>query len=209
MMKGNGKVIFVVLIFFVMLLQREAGALVVINEILADPATGLSRDANGDGVGSSTQDEFVEILNLDPHPFDISGWFINDAVKTRHVFPAGTMLLSYQYLAVFGGGTPVLPGIRFQTASSGALSLNNTNEDVFLYDQTGVLIGHVFYGAEGGKDQSIVRFPEGTGSDFVLHSSLPEAQGRLFSPGQSVDGELRYKASVPELPVIFILPEGH
>ena len=192
-------------LFFVLLVvgaihPRTARAFIVINEILADPPTGIAGDANGDGVGSSTQDEFIELLNFGAGDQDLSGWYLNDAVKTRHVFPSGTTLLSDRYLVVFGGGSPVLPGVNYQLASTGTLSLNNTAEDVFLYNNNGELIDQVNYGAEGGKNQSLARYPEGNGSGLVLHSTIPPAQGKLFSPGRSVDGQLTFAAPVPELP---------
>ena len=179
---------------------RGARAFIVINEILADPPTGIVGDANGDGVGSSTQDEFIELLNFGEGDQDLSGWYLNDAVKTRHVFPSGTTLLSDRYLVVFGGGAPVLPGVNYQLASTGTLSLNNTAEEVFLYTNSGELIDHVNYSAEGGKNQSLARYPEGNGSGMVLHSTISAAQGKLFSPGRSVDGQLTFAVPVPELP---------
>ncbi len=194
--------IFVLGVFFLSTFLNSANASVIINELLADPPSGITGDANHDGVGSTTQDEFVELLNLSSSPINISGWFINDAISKRHTFPVGTTMLAYQYLTIFGGGSPNLPGINFQLASSGTLSLNNTNEQVFLYDQGGHLIDHVSYGAEGGKDQSLVRFPEGTGSQFALHASIPEAKGKRFSPGTKITGETAFQTAtaVPELP---------
>src|SRR6185295_18022396 len=103
-------------------------------EILADPATTIAGDSNGDGVSSSTQDEFVEFLNTGGSLVDISGWKLNDAVSTRHIFPASTLLLPSHYLVVFGGGAPQIPGVDWQLASTGGLSLNNTSETLTLFD---------------------------------------------------------------------------
>ncbi len=201
-MKLRGKFIvwFLVLLLGASINLSEALAFIAINEILADPPAGIAGDANGDGVGSSTQDEFVELLNFGANNEDLSGWYLNDAVKTRHVFPYGTVLAADQYLVVFGGGTPVLPGVNYQVASTGTLSLNNTTEEVFFYNNNGQLIDHVSYGAEGGKNQSLARYPEGSAAGFVLHSTIPEAQGKLFSPGRSVAGQLALFMAAPELP---------
>ena len=190
---------FLVVLLLGLTTPRGAQAFIVLNEILADPPTGIAGDANGDGVGSSTDDEFIELLNYGSTDVDLSGWYLNDALKSRHVFHPGTVLLADQYWVVFGGGTPVLPGVNYQLASTGTLSLNNTSEDVFLYNNRNQLIDHVSYGAEGGKNQSLARYPEGSGSEFVLHSTIPEAQGKLFSPGKSADGKLELLATVPEL----------
>jgi hypothetical protein len=112
---------------------------------------------------------------------------LKDALATRHVFPSNTILSPYQYLVVFGGGSPDLPDVYWQKASTGGLSLNNTSEILALFDASAVLIQQVSYGALGNQNQSIARFSEGTGTQFVLHSSL--AQNQLYSPGESLEGK--------------------
>ena len=84
--------------------QGQAQAFIVINEILADPPAGLLGDANADGVGSITQDEFVEFFNPTTNVIDISGWSLSDAVKTRHIFTSGSIFQPRGVLVVFGGG---------------------------------------------------------------------------------------------------------
>ncbi len=163
---------------------------VVINEILADPASGLAGDANGDGVRSSSQDEFVELVNLDPAPVDVSGWELLDGIGVRHVFPAGTVINSGQFLVVFGGGTPTGFINPAQTASSGGLSLNNAGDVVTLQTSGGDVIDSHTYGSEGGHDQSLTRDPDGTGTTFVQHTLATGSGGALFSPGVSIDGRL-------------------
>ncbi len=184
---------------------KPAAAFIVINEILADPAAGLAGDANGDGIRSSNDDEFVEILNYGDSAEDLSGWKIRDGASSRHIFPVSTTLLPYEYLVVFGGGLPSLPGVNWQLASTGILSLNNGGDTVSLLNPVDVTMDQVIYGGEGNNDQSLVRFPEGTGTGFVLHTSLPESGGALFSPGRSIDGEplfasqnLQSPATIPE-----------
>src|SRR5262249_49323598 len=78
----------------------------VINEILADPPEGPAGDANGDGVRSSSSDEFVEILNRSADSIDISRYTLSDADAIRHVFTAGTIVPPFEAVVVFGGGTP-------------------------------------------------------------------------------------------------------
>jgi hypothetical protein len=179
---------------------KEAAAFVVINEFLADPAAGLAGDANKDSVRSATNDEFVEILNYGSNSVDLTGWSLSDALATRHVFPQETTLLPYQYLAVFGGGAPHLNGVFWQLASTGTLSLNNTNETIFLRDADAYPVDQIHYGSEGDKDQSLTRFPEGTSQIFVGHKSLP------VSPSTSLRAspvEPLATAAVPELPTLF------
>jgi len=164
---------------------RAAGA-IVINEFLADPPADLSGDANGDGTRNATEDEFVEIVNTSGGPLDISGWSISDGVGTRHAFPAGTVLEANCGAVVFGGGSPTgsFGNVVVQTASSGALGLNNGGDSVILRDATGAEVASSSYGSEGGQDQSLTRSPDVTGP-FVGHLSV---SGAPFSAGTQTDG---------------------
>lgn len=160
---------------------------VVINEIHADPDA-VHGDANQDGAVSTTQDEFVELLNLGSADVDLSSWTISDKNSVRHTFPAGTVLKPKGCALVFGGGAPAgdFGGAIVQTASSGALSLNNDDETITLHDGT-TAIEVVTYGKEGGDNQSLTRDPDGTGA-FVKHSQAARSNGALFSPGRRLDG---------------------
>lgn len=174
------------------LVTPGAEAMLVINEILSDPPAGLAGDANGDGVRSTTTDEFVEIFNAGNESINLSGWTIHDLTDVRHVFN-NTVLNPLEYLVVFGGGVPNLPGVNWQKASTGSLSLNNTNETVSLFQSDGTLADEVSYGTLANQDQSIVRLNEGSG-EFVLHSSV---SSKLFSPGEPSNPVVQ-TAAVPE-----------
>jgi len=78
------------------------------------------------------------------------------------------------------------------------LGLNNSGDTITLRDFDGEIINAVTYGSEGNNDQSLTRFPEGTYSEFALHSSIPEAQGRLYSPGTAINGEMNANIAVAE-----------
>lgn len=159
----------------------------VINEIHADPDA-TSGDANGDASISSTDDEFVEIVNRSGYSVDISNWVISDGYGDRHVVTNGTTIGDGVSLVVFGGGTPTnIPGIS-QTASTGALGLNNSGDDVTLKDSEGGTIVTYSYGSEGGDNQSIARNPDYTG-DFVKHSTIT-GNAVLFSPGKTNAGDV-------------------
>lgn len=167
----------------------------VINEYLADPPEGAAGDANGDGARSSSQDEFVEILNRSSGDFDISGFSIADKDAVRHVFPAGTVIPPFEAAVVFGGGTP---GKSFGNAASnhlvfkastGGLSLNNGGDEIKLEDSEGRLIQRIVFGPiEGGAAQSLNRDPDGDGGSFSLHMLVAGDPSRLFSPGEKVSG---------------------
>jgi hypothetical protein len=161
---------------------------IVLNEIHADPHP-LLGDANGDGMVHSDDDEFLELINLTGSALDLSGWEIRDGVKTRYIFPPGTLLRGHCGLILFGGGTPAGPFGGSQVHVTGSLGLNNSGDSISLWDQNGFLRLRYFYAAEGGLDQSLTRYPDLTGSPpLVLHGELPAAAGKLYSPGVQVDG---------------------
>jgi hypothetical protein len=167
----------------------------VVNEYLADPPDGPAGDANGDGTRSSSQDEFVEIINRTPEGVDISGFRLSDAEAVRHVFPPGTVVPPFESAVVFGGGRPqgefgnaAANGLVF-VASSGGLSLNNGGDTIRLEDAGGKVIQQIAFGAiEGGAGEGINRDPDVDGAAFSLHTRVAEDVARLFSPGAKASG---------------------
>lgn len=159
-----------------------AAGQIVINEVLADP--GVAADTNGDGTASTTQDEFVEIVNLSSVAMDVSGMTLSDATGVRHTFPTTTVIPAGASLVVFGGGTISVPygGSLAQTASTGTLGLNNGGDTVTL-TLGGVVIDTMTYGSAGGADQSLVRDPEYSGA-FVQHGTL----NGPYSVGTTTEG---------------------
>jgi predicted extracellular nuclease len=160
----------------------------VINEIHADPASGLAGDANGDGIRDFSQDEFVEIVNTSASDIDVSGWTLADGFGQRHVFPAGSVVESGCAVVVFGGNTPTgaFGASLVQIASSGSLGLNNGGDTVTLSD--GAINLSVSYGGEGGDNQSLTLAPDVSGTSYVKHTSASGSGGTLFSPGTQADG---------------------
>ena len=163
---------------------------VVINEILADPPSGMAGDANGDGIRDSNHDEFVELLNIGLRPIKLSGWQLCDRGAKegrRFTFPAGTWIGPGERVVLFGGGNPT--GAEAQVfADDGRIGggLSNSGDAVYLIDPTALdTLARAAYGSEGGKDQSLVRHPEGRGA-FVQHGLFP-ANGAAFSPGTPRD----------------------
>jgi hypothetical protein len=158
-----------------------------LNEILADPPADLAGDANRDGERDASDDEFVEILNCGSTPVDLSGWSLTDATSVRHTFAdPGTIVGPGEFVTVFGGGEPAGFVGQVVTASSGGLGLANTGDVVYLLDETGAIVDVHSYGSEGGKDESMIRYPDCAdswtlGSDAGL--KLP------FSPQEPNDGE--------------------
>jgi len=186
-MKVKGIFIFVV-VLIMFLVSPNAEALILINEIYADPAPGLAGDANHDGTRHSYEDEFVEIFNLSSESINIGNWSISDAGAVRHYFDADTLIEANSTFVVFGGGDESLMPEHWQTASEGYLWLNNGGDTITLKDENGLEIDIVTYGLEAGDDQSLSRNPEGSKGEFIRHTNLPNANGKLFSPGYLVNG---------------------
>ncbi len=164
----------------------EAG-FVVINEILADPPAGA--DVSGDGMVSSTNDEFIELVNMTVVALDLSGMTISDTM-TRHTFPPGTVLPPLGTLVVFGGGgvpNGLFGGALVTRASTGTLSLNNDGDTVTLR-RGGTVIDAVTYNSTiANMDESIVRMTEGdVAATMVRHTTL--RAGVRYSPGTRASG---------------------
>lgn len=178
-----------------------AGPPVVVNEFLADPPSGLAGDANSDGTRDSSADEFIEIVNVSGAALDLSGWTLADGAQLRHTFPADTVLADRCGIVVFGGGAPTggFGGVIVQTASSGALGLNNGGDTITLSDGGTDLIA-LAYGSEGGSDESLTLDPDVTGvPPYVQHESANGSGGAAFSPGTRVDGTLFAGCELPVL----------
>ena len=145
-----------------------------INELLPNPE---GRDAGA---------EFVELVNAGTVAVPLAGWALGDAVDgARHVFPE-TSLLPGQAVVVFDAGDhPHVAGA--QSASSGALSLNNSGDLVRLFDADGELHDAVVYdGCRSGV--SLNRSPDGAADGpLVQHDGLPGVAG-ASSPGRRADG---------------------
>jgi hypothetical protein len=169
---------------------QPSGGIWVINEIHSDPDSSLG-DANGDGNVSVIEDEFIEFVNTNTAPLDISGWKIHDGGSMRHIFPAGSVVAPGCSVLVFGGGTPYgnFGNSLVQISSSGNLGLNDRIDIVTLFNLDGVAVATYSYGVEAGEDQSITRDPDIIGLEpLVKHSLANGSNGALFSPGTMVDG---------------------
>jgi uncharacterized protein YjdB len=178
----------------------------VINEVLADPpgsaATDTVGDANRDGVRSSSNDEFIELVNSSNAALNISGWTVSTrpldepAERVRHTFAADSVLPARSAFVVFGGGdfdpnNPAFGCAQVVKASAGRVSLTNTGLTILVRDASGNLFAQFTYGGStglnGGSNQSLTRSPDVTGN-YVRHTEAAGAGGRAFSPGTKVDG---------------------
>jgi hypothetical protein len=168
-------------------------AQIIVNEILYDPSnSGLEGDANGDGVYSPSEDEFIEFINLSSQAVDISGYQIYDEATIgtsdpRHLFPSGSIIPPGGVFVVFGGGTPVgsFGGAIVQISSTGNLNLSNAGDVMTLIDTAGFQIARFdIEPLSDNPNESYTRNPDISG-DFEQHS---ENTSLFFSPGTKIDG---------------------
>ena len=170
--------------------------LLIINEVLYDPPSGIEGDANGDGTREAQEDEFIEFVNLGG-TLDLSGYRVHDNAQERHVFPQGTIIPSGGVLVLFGGGNPTgtFGNAIVQTASAGILNMNNAGDFVTVYNSNGEEV--LTFDVEplsNNPDESYTRYPDlnlEPGDDGILfyqHAGIGEALGAFFSPGTKIDG---------------------
>ncbi|MCF3650117.1 lamin tail domain-containing protein [Synoicihabitans lomoniglobus] len=158
----------------------------------------LVGDSNGDGIRNASNEAFVEIVNFEDFPVDISGWTISDDLGTRHEFPEGSVIGAGRALVVFGGGNPtgIFGGASVQTASSGLLAFNSNRPEVatlvatlggFIETVDLLIDGDIFpIDPRGG---SIHRSTGEIGAPFAVHSTIAGSENRPYSPGTLPNGE--------------------
>tara|TARA_B100002051_G_scaffold164111_1_gene155085 strand:- start:262 stop:1356 length:1095 start_codon:yes stop_codon:yes gene_type:complete len=170
--------------------------LLIINEVLYDPPSGIEGDANGDGTREAQEDEFIEFVNLGGS-LDISGYTVHDNAQERHIFPQGTIIPSGGVLVLFGGGNPTgaFGNAIVQIASAGILNMNNAGDFVTVYNPNGeVVLTFDVEPLSNNPDESYTRYPDlnlEPGDDGILfyqHAGIGEALGAYFSPGTKIDG---------------------
>ena len=170
--------------------------LLIINEVLYDPPSGIEGDANGDGIREAQEDDFIEFVNLGG-TLDLSGYTVHDNAQERHVFPQGTIIPSGGVLVLFGGGSPTgaFGNAIVQTASAGILNMNNAGDFVTLYNTNGeVVLTFDIEPLSNNPNESYTRYPDlnlDPGDDGILfyqHAGIGEALGAFFSPGTRIDG---------------------
>lgn len=139
----------------------------VLNEILADPPA--NADIDGNGIASTTEDEFVEIVNTSTREVALSNVEIDVNGKR---FAAGHLCLGPNVARVLFG-------------SSGLPGLTNSSGTVSLVIDGNVVQSHS-YGSEAGKDSSLTLATQlDPSSPWVLHE---EVWGTPYSVGTCSNG---------------------
>lgn len=134
-----------------------AAGRIVINEILYAQT----------GTGSPGNDEFIELYNASTTTVDLSGWRLADSnlivnstddvgsitgssSNPAYIFPNGTTLAPGQYAVIWVGDNIAnnqAVGATFQTWLGQSPKLNNTGEDIWLYDAALQIVDYVAYGS--------------------------------------------------------------
>jgi hypothetical protein len=151
-----------VLLLTLWVAAAPAGAQVVLNEILADPAT----DWDGDGAVDAKLDEWIEVYNPGDTSVYLTEYWVRDGLgDTPHLNLFGR--LDPGQTAVFYGHH-ALAWQQENDAGTSGLSLNNSGDTVQLLradpaDPVNLLlVDEKVYGAhEGADDRTAGRLPDG------------------------------------------------
>lgn len=148
-------------------------------------------DSNQDGVAHNTDDEFVEIVNLEDFAVDISGWPVTDDLGPRHIMPEGTVLNPGQAVVVFGGGDPtgVFGGAIVLTASTGNIGPSTEGDTMTLVAGGvggAVVTSFTYEGEIGTSERSGVLANETSGAPVDIQTITGEG-GAIFTPGRRND----------------------
>jgi hypothetical protein len=149
-------------------------------------------DVNGDGRTDEDEEQFIEIVNLEDVPVDISGWTVNDELQIRHIFPEGTILPPGGVILVFADAVPVgvFGGAIVQVTELVSPNFDEDGDIAQIVAGGAVVDAIAYTGDLGETYDSITRFPDLTGTTEGVqdHTTIPEANGALWSPGTKVDG---------------------
>jgi hypothetical protein len=121
----------------------QSGPPIVISEIMANPA-GVS-DANG---------EWFELYNNGPSAVDLAGWSIRDQPGTNqnsHTIAASLVINPGQHVVLAANGsTTTNGGVTVHYVYGANWFLNNSEDEIYLYDASSNLIDKVEYSAAKG-----------------------------------------------------------
>jgi len=152
----------ILLLLVLALASGAARAQLVLNEILADPAS----DWNGDGEVDAKLDEWLEVHNTGDEPVHLTEYWVRDGLgDTPHLNLFG--VLEPGGVAVFYGHHAVAWQQENGAGSSG-LSLNNGGDTVQLLrtdpadpDNLLVVDAKTYLAHEGADDRAAGRLPDG------------------------------------------------
>ncbi len=169
-------------------------------------------DANGDGARTYPGDLFVEVVNFEDFPVDLTEWTIEDDLGPRFEFPEGTTIDAGRSIVIFGGGEPlgVFGGADVLTVgTSNGFAFNTTRAEIagmfapfggemeivdlpFRSQMLETTLALPESDPAFGETASIHRESDEVGSEFTFHSLIDGARSSedslYFSPGARPDG---------------------
>jgi hypothetical protein len=162
-------------------LSPACRAQIVINEILADPAT----DWDGDGNVNLRDDEWIEVANIGDTPIDLSAYLVADGEEGpvwRYGF-AG-LLGPGEVRVVFGSESKAWEQANGFPVYS--LSLNNGGDRLVLFRIIGtdtVLVDEYTYADQAAEDDRSVGREAGTVGTWSIFDALNPCPASCDPPG--------------------------
>ncbi len=151
----------------------RADTTLMLNEFMAGP----SRDWDGNGVYSSRDDEWVEVVNTTSVTLDLGAFLITDADRIPRLALSGT-LEPGGHRVVFGSDSYAWEKAHGFPAYG--LSLSNTSDKVMLWEVAGaetlLADSYAYASQEAASDRAVARSPDATGP-WVLFDSLNPYSG--------------------------------
>ena len=162
-----------------------AGGAVVLNELLADNATGQTPQGG-------TQQDWLELFNTTPQPVNLTGLYLSDdrAVPNKWTFPAGTVIAPGGYLTVWAdNGTSTADELHAN------FKLSKNGESLIFSDGGTTVLDSISFGAQA-TDSTWGRLPNGTGPWRRLPPTF-NAENQLTVTGLLTDAGTRPVALYP------------
>ncbi len=163
--------------------QFQVTPKLIFNETLPDvPGDPVNGDPNGDGERHSSNDEFVELVNISDEPFDLTGFKLGDDEDLSFTFPDGYVVQPKNFVVVFGGGDITnVPGYNSDPLLT----------KVFISDSVGV--GN---GLANGGDFILLISPDGAYDMYMAYEGKYNIAGPTSAVVDGIEFELRIETSV-------------
>ena len=116
----------------------------VLNEFIPQPISGLP--------------EFVEIVNMSSDTVDLKNWRITDSNEGLNYGLVSVSIAMDEYVVIAADSTLVdsVPnGVPYLTPDGGFPTLNNSGDEIRIFDPFNTLIDSLFYSSTWGIDQGI------------------------------------------------------
>jgi len=171
----------------------------VLNEFIPQPISGLP--------------EFVEIVNMSSDTVDLKNWRITDSNEGLNYGLGSVSIAMGEYVAIAADSTLVdsVPnGVPYLTPDGGFPTLNNSGDEIRIFDPFNTLIDSLFYSSTWGINQgiSLEKYytndsshiqenwaPSTSLSGFTI--GAPNAVTPAIINGTLLSGNIYYSPSIP------------